>query len=128
MFTRFIAGPSPTLMWNWAEATPASMRSCAPSRPRHRPFVGGSRSSPRRFRLHSSIDPAEFEGFLPAFGWRPLEQGVRETVEAYREAHRLELVNAERILTDGAPRPREPPMRPEDRPSSRGSCLWYPVG
>ncbi len=61
---------------------------------------------PRPLPLPADIDPTEFRRFLPDLRWRPLEQGVAETIEHFRRAHRQGLVDADRILSDG-PAPAE---------------------
>jgi nucleoside-diphosphate-sugar epimerase len=57
---------------------------------------------PRPLPLPADIDAAEFHRFLPEVGWRPLGQGVAQTVEHFRQAHRDGLIDAERVLSDAA--------------------------
>lgn len=57
---------------------------------------------PRPLPMPSDIDPGEFHRFLPWITWRPLEQGVAQTVEHFKRAHRDGLVDADRILSDQA--------------------------
>jgi UDP-glucuronate 4-epimerase len=61
----------------------------------------------RPLPLPEDIDSTEFHRFLPEIGWRPLEQGIAQTVEHFRKAHRDGLIDADRILAD-APAPAEP--------------------
>ncbi len=56
---------------------------------------------PAPLPLPADIDAGEFHRFLPAVTWRPLEQGVAETIEHFRKAHRDGLIDADRILTEG---------------------------
>ena len=51
--------------------------------------------------LPADIDAGEFHRFLPAVTWRPLEQGVAQTIEHFRRAHRDGLIDADRILSEG---------------------------
>jgi UDP-glucuronate 4-epimerase len=55
--------------------------------------------------LPADIDDTELRRFLPAIKWRPLDQGIRETVEHFRRAHRDGLIDAERILNEAPPPP-----------------------
>jgi UDP-glucuronate 4-epimerase len=51
------------------------------------------------------IDASELQRFLPETSWRPLSEGVRQTVDHFKWASRLGLVDADRILSDGGPAP-----------------------
>jgi UDP-glucuronate 4-epimerase len=57
---------------------------------------------PRPLPLPADIDPHEFQRFLPGVTWRRLEQGIEETVEHFRRAHRDGLIDTDRILSDVA--------------------------
>ena len=59
--------------------------------------------------LPADIDAGEFHRFLPAVTWRPLEQGVAQTIEHFKQAHRDGLIDADRILND-APAPSLPDL------------------
>jgi nucleoside-diphosphate-sugar epimerase len=61
--------------------------------------------------LPADIDGGEFHRFLPAVTWRPLEQGIAQTIEHFRRAHRDGLIDADRILSDGpAPAASQPDL------------------
>jgi UDP-glucuronate 4-epimerase len=49
------------------------------------------------------IDASELQRFLPETSWRPLREGVRQTVEHFKWASGRGLVDADRILSDGGP-------------------------
>jgi UDP-glucuronate 4-epimerase len=50
--------------------------------------------------LPADIDAGEFHRFLPKVTWRPLEQGISETIDHFRKANREGLVDTERILSE----------------------------
>jgi nucleoside-diphosphate-sugar epimerase len=78
------------------ESVVAAIEAAAPS------IRGRITFEPRPLPLPADLDATEFHKFLPAVGWRPLEQGVEETVEHFRRAHRDGLIDAERVLSDVA--------------------------
>lgn len=57
---------------------------------------------PRPLPLPADIDSSLFHRFLPEQGWRPLEQGIEETVEHFRRAQEAGLIDADRVLSDAA--------------------------
>jgi nucleoside-diphosphate-sugar epimerase len=82
------------------ETVVAAIEAAAPS------VRGRITFEPRPLPLPADIDGTEFQRFLPAIRWRPLEEGIAQTIAHFRQAQRDGLVDADRILSD-APAPAE---------------------
>jgi UDP-glucuronate 4-epimerase len=55
---------------------------------------------PNPLPMPSDIDPSQFHAFLPEVTWRPLEQGIAETIEHFKRAYKAGLIDVDRILSD----------------------------